>query len=355
MNEWYKLVLAKFTRAEMYKIMEEFNDFEKLLNCDYDYISIKLKIKKEKLINLKKISNEEFEIERLKYEKEKIKIISFKDEEYPFLLKQISNPPLFLYLKGRIEFLKNHKTIAIVGTRRMTTYGKSVTEKFTRELINEGITIISGLALGIDTIVLDIAVKKNGEAIAVIGSGIDVIYPVENKKLWNKIEEEGLIISEYPLGTEPQKWNFPERNRIIVGLSKGILVTESFKEGGSLITAKLGLDNSREVFAVPGFISYPSFEGCNNLIKKGEAKLVTCIEDILEEFNWIKNESEQENKIINLNKNEQKIYDLLIVEKSIDQLIIETKMKATDIIIYLMELEIKGIVKSINGSRYIRV
>ncbi|BDU51040.1 DNA-processing protein DprA [Haliovirga abyssi] len=353
MNEWYKLHLAGLTRGEIYKLMIEFENFENIINSDLNILSLKLKIKKEKLIKIKKITDEEIMLEKSKYDKLGIKILSLKDEKYPYLLREISNPPLFLYYKGEMKI--PNKTIGVIGTRKITAYGESATKKITKELIESGVTIISGLALGVDAIALNTALKSGGNVVAVVGSGLDVIYPYENKRIWEKIENEGLIISEYPIGTQPLRWNFPERNRIIVGLSNGILICESYKSGGSLITGKICLDENRELFAVPGFISYPSFEGCNNLIKRGEAKLVSNAEDILEEFNWDTDKSDIENEHIILSKEEEILYKKLVVEKNLDELIMETGYKGNNILVYLMEMEIKGIIKSISGGRYTRV
>ena len=302
----------------------------------------------KKIINSKTLSLDK-EIENLK--KNKVKVLSLKSQNYPEELKNISQPPVFLYYKGDISLLKNRR-IGVVGTRKATTYGRITCEKMTEDLIENGITTVSGLALGIDSICHKRTLDKSGKTIAVVGSGLDIIYPKENRILWEQIEKYGLIISEYPLGTEPIGYNFPMRNRIIVGLSKGILVIESQKKGGSLITAELALEEGREVFAVPGDIFSPSSEGCNNLIKNSQAKLTTDVKDIIVEYGWkIKN---NKNSNLDLTSYEEKIFSLLEKEKNLDELILESSFKASEILSILMDLEIKHIIVSIPGGKYRR-
>lgn len=221
-----------------------------------------------------------------------IEEISINSNDYPEQLKNIYDPPLKLYVLGNKEILKQ-KGIAIVGARKATEYGKRVAFQISKELSKKEINIISGLALGIDTYShfgnLQALNKSNsnniGKTIAVLGSGIDEIYPKENTELARKIiRSGGCIVSEYPCGTKPEKMNFPRRNRIISGLSNGILVVEASKTSGALITVDFGLEQGKEIFAVPGNIISQMSEGCNELIKEG-AKIVLSSNDILEEFN----------------------------------------------------------------------
>lgn len=214
-----------------------------------------------------------------------IKEIKIGNIKYPQKLKEIYDPPTTIYVLGNDEIL-NEKAIAIVGARKATTYGKKVSLEMSKELSKKGINIISGLALGIDTYAHlgNIQAQSLGKTIAVLGSGIDKIYPKENIELARKIiKSGGCIISEYPIGTEPQKKNFPQRNRIISGLSNGILVVEASKKSGALITAEFGLEQGKEIFAIPGDIMKQQSEGCNMLIKDG-AKIVLSVEEILEEI-----------------------------------------------------------------------
>ena len=227
--------------------------------------------------------NPDYEMERL--EKEKIKIITIQDESYPKLLKEIYAPPAILYIRG--SFKPSDKfSLGVVGTRKLSNYGQQITPKITSELSQSGLTIISGLAKGIDTIAHQAAIDNNGRTIAVLGSGIDSksVYPAINKYLAEKITENGAVISEFPINTKPLAQNFPQRNRIVSGLSLGILVIEAPEKSGAMITARNALEQNRDVFAIPGDILSNNSMGPNNLIKMG-AKLVTKTNDILEELN----------------------------------------------------------------------
>lgn len=352
MSDWLKLKKEGISDSTIYKLMQNYLNFNEVFEKTEDYLKEKFNLSLEIIEKIYKARNLNIDEELSKLEAKKIKLITLNDKKYPDKLKNISSPPLFLYCKGQIDFPE--KSIGVVGTRKMTSYGKSATEKLVKEMVECGITIVSGLAEGVDGAAHNKALMNKGRTIAVVGSGLDVVYPEANRKIWEKMSEEGTIISEYPLGTEPFRWNFPQRNRIIVGLSKGILVAESYEGGGSLITAQIALDEGREVFAVPGFISYPSFEGCNSLIKKSEAKLTTCVKDILEEFGWDEINISEEKIDIVLNTNEKNIYSKLIVEKNLDELIMETGIKSTNLVVILMEMELKGYIKSISGGKYKR-
>lgn len=277
------------------------------------------------------------------------------DNDYPKLLKEIYSPPVLLYYIGNLDLFKT-ECIGVVGTRMPSAYGKMITEKIVKELISNNITIVSGLARGIDSTAHNATVANNGKTIAVIGSGLDVVYPPENLKLFNQIIQNGLILSEYPLGTKPDPQNFPKRNRIISGLSKGSLVIETKLNGGAMQTAHFALDQGREVFAVPGNIISPQSEGTNYLIQKGEAKLVTNAEDILCELN-IKNSPAKitSKEELNLNMFEQKIFDVLNhLPKHIDEISNETTLNTSDCLINLLELEFKGLIKQLPGKVFIK-
>ena len=207
-------------------------------------------------------------------EKNLIDIISIQDREYPQLLKEIYAPPIFLYIKGNKKIL-NNKSIAIIGCREASNYGLSVANQFAYNLSKQNINIISGLARGIDSEAHLGAIRANKTTIAVLGNGLDTIYPKENNKLvQNILNSGGTIISEYPLGTNPKKENFPARNRIISGMSKGLLVVEAKEKSGTLITVDFALEQGRDVFVIPGNINSKNSFGTNELIKQG-AKLVT--------------------------------------------------------------------------------
>lgn len=348
--DWYRLRLANLKDTHILHLMKKLKNYNDIFKLSREQLTIYFFLKDEdidKIYNSRCLNLKE-ELEILK--NQNIKVISFKDDNYPIYLKNISHPPVFLYYKGNINLLKN-KIIGIVGTRKPTTYGKISCEKFTTELVNSGVTTVSGLALGIDAICHKTTLELNGNTIAVVGSGLDIIYPYENKKYWNEISKKGLLLSEFPLGTKPLPYNFPMRNRIIVGISKGILVVESKEKGGSLITASIALEEGRDIFAVPGDIYSPVSIGTNNLIKKSEAKLVSCGEDILKEFNWENNYKDND---LNLTKEELIIYSNLTGEKSLDELIIDTGMKASIILALLINMEIKNAIASVSGGKYRR-
>lgn len=210
-------------------------------------------------------------------------LVTLADPEYPRSLLEISDPPPFLYAKGNLALL-NQPSIAIVGSRNATVQGEKNAEAFAHDLCSYGLCIVSGLALGIDGAAHRGALKAKGATIAVVGTGLDIVYPAKHRELAHQIAEHGLIISEFPLGTPSKPQNFPKRNRIISGLSLGCLVVEANLQSGSQITARLAAEQGREIFAIPGSIHSPMSKGCHQLIKQG-AKLVDCLQDIVEELN----------------------------------------------------------------------
>lgn len=296
--------------------------------------------------------NPDKEIEKL--EKFGIKFITLQDKEYPKLLKEIYSPPAVLYLKGSLP--KNMDfTLAVVGTRKNTTYGKQITQEIVNKLTKSGLTIVSGLALGIDCIAHQACLDANGETIAVLGSGLDLIYPVSNRNIAeNIINNNGAVISEYPLGAKPLKQHFPARNRIISGLSLGTLVIEGNKDSGSLITARFALEQNREVFAVPGSVFAKTSTGPNNLIKMG-AKPITCANDVLEALNLeLATEFIENKKIIPDSKEEEIILKFLSSEPvHIDEIIKKSKLKSSVVSATLTLMEMKGKVKDLGGQNYI--
>lgn len=285
-------------------------------------------------------------------------IISLWDDEYPSLLKKIFDPPLLLYTKGRFNDVDDY-SIAVVGTRQPSNYGKIQTEKIVAELTQQKITIISGMARGIDSIAHKTALKNKSRTIAVLGSGLNVIYPPENKKLYDEIAERGVIISEYNMDAKPDAVNFPKRNRIISGLSLGCVVIETGTTGGAMQTASLALDQGREVFAVPGNLGVRQAEGTNLLIQKGEAELVRSAEDILIELELKlkpiigKNIPKPD---IELNMFEEKILSQLDDEPlQIDVLAAKTNLSTSDCLVHLLSLEFKGVVRQLPGKTFIRI
>jgi len=226
--------------------------------------------------------NPDWEMERLS--KQGINLITLQDKDYPKLLKEIYDPPAILYVRGNLQ--SNDKCFGVVGTRKLSLYGSEIAGLITADLAKSGLTIVSGLAKGIDTIAHQTALRTNNRTIAVLGSGVDKasVYPFDNQSLAEKISRNGAVISEFPIETQPLPQNFPQRNRIVSGLSLGILVIEAPEKSGALITARNALEQNRDVFAIPGPIISKNSFGPNNLIKMG-AKLVSQAEDILEELN----------------------------------------------------------------------
>jgi len=287
------------------------------------------------------------------------RIFTFWDEEYPAILKSIYDPPVMLYVKGDFQD-QDRYALGIVGTRQPTNYGKLVTEKLSKALVNLGITIVSGLARGVDTIAHSAAVSGGGRTLAVIGSGIDVIYPAENKGLVSKIVENGAIISEFPMGAAPDAGNFPRRNRIIAGLTLGTVVTEAGQRSGALITTSFALDYNREVFAVPGNVNSSKSIGPNELIKAG-AKLVCDVDDIIAEISskiapYLNGKPAAARSYDELNEFEQEI--LAILEDNpvhIDVISRKLKRTTSDILACLLKLEFNDIVKQLPGKQFVRM
>ncbi|MCS7258813.1 MAG: DNA-processing protein DprA [candidate division WOR-3 bacterium] len=277
------------------------------------------------------------------------KVVSFLDDNYPSNLKHIAHAPPVLFIRGTIKE-EDSKAIAIVGTRKPTSYGRMVAEKFAYELAKLGITIVSGLARGIDTHAHLGALKASGRTIAVLGCGIDVYYPPENKKYYEDISNNGAVISEFNLGTAPLAINFPRRNRIISGLVLGVLAVEAPANSGVLNTVNWALDQGKEVFAVPGAIDKNTSGGTNQLIKDG-AKPVTCVEDICDELKIAYDKEIK--KDIPLSELEKQIIDVLSGEPLYpDQIAEAIKVQITVLLPQLLSLEIKGLIKQLPGNKY---
>lgn len=286
-----------------------------------------------------------------------IKYYTYEDKNYPQLLKEISNPPSILYYKGNPENCDFSKTLAIVGSRKASYQAKIAVEKIISELEGTNICIVSGLASGIDTTAHRCALKHNLKTIGVIASGFDYTYPAANKDLYREIEETGgIIVSEYFPTFEPLKFRFPQRNRIVSGLSYGTLVAEASLRSGALITANLTLEQGRELMCIPGLISNPNTEGIYKLLKNG-ATLVTSAEDILEALNWeIKPAQQLKINLETYSEIETKIIETLsIEEKGFDEIMSLTNLSTDDLLINLTTLELKGIIKQTAGDRYRKV
>ncbi len=281
-------------------------------------------------------------------------ILTIDDPDYPELLKNIYDPPSLLYVRGNGGCF-NKRAIAIVGTRKPTVYGLSMAEKFTKELAAMGFVIVSGFAYGIDTAAHHGAVAAGGETIAVFGCGLDTIYPAENIRLAESVVSSGCLISEFPPKTPTSNWTFPQRNRIISGLSLGVIVVEGAQDSGSLITAKSALEQGREVFAVPGPIESDNSKGPHWLIKQG-AKLIESVEDILDELNIVmpneyKKDCLAEKDLSCLSEFEKKIYELLKTEPLyIDAISERSGLPSQEVSCVLMMLEVKGFIRQMPGK-----
>ena len=289
-------------------------------------------------------------------QKADIQVIDFLNSNYPKLLKEIHNPPYLIYTRGKLIF-NQLPAIAIVGSRKFSNYGKQLADTFSYNLAKSGFVIVSGLALGIDAIAHQGALRSAGKTIAVLGGGIDdeSIYPRTNFGLAQEIiHQDGLIVSDYAPGTPATNLTFPARNRIIAGLTLGTLVIEAGEKSGTLITAKMALESNREIFAIPGSIFSPTSIGTNNLIKSG-AKIVTCVQDILEEFNLSQTLKIKQTPL-KLPENEAEKILLTIlsdVPSHIDNIAKHSHLTISTLSATLTMMEIKGWVKNLGGQNYI--
>jgi len=346
----------KFGPVKIKRLKKYFPDFKTVFSASVNELiqaSIEEKlalefVTKRNLVPIDKILDQ--------LEREKIGVIYPEHEKYPKLLLQIYDAPEILYYRGNLDNI-NQFNIAVVGSRKYTAYGAQITEAIVKDLVRHGLTIVSGLALGIDTIAHNMAVKEGGNTIAVLGCGINnrAIYPSINKGLAERIiDSGGVVFSEFPLNTPPLRHHFPQRNRIVSGLSMGTLVVEAAEKSGALITSKYALDQNREVFAVPGNIYSPVSQGPNSLIKQG-AKAVTCAQDIIETFEIENIPAKIESrKIIADTPEERLIISHLSHEPiHIDEIIRLTNLSTATAGGTLIMMEMKGLVRNIGGTKYI--
>lgn len=295
-------------------------------------------------------------------DKKKIKIITILDEQYPVNLKNIYDAPVILYYKGKL-FKEDAYSLSIVGTRYPSEYGKNACQKFVNELSELKIPVISGMARGIDALSHKVCLDNGNITYAVLGSGVDVIYPPDNKNIYDMISENGAVISEFEIGAKPDKVNFPRRNRIISGISLGTLIIETGLRGGSRITAEFALDQNKEIFAVPGYIYSKKSEGCNNMIKKGMAKLVENADDIISELCYkldgyadIGKKAYKEEKQTEMSLFERGIYDVLeYMPKHIDEISFLSAFNISDCLVSLLSLEFKGLIRQMPGKYFIKI
>ena len=282
-----------------------------------------------------------------------VKVFTYHDDRYPSRLKEIYDYPPVLYIRGSIES-RDEYCVGVVGTRRATVYGRQVTEEIVSELVRNGITVASGLARGIDAVAHRAALAEGGRTLAVFACGLDTVYPAEHAELARNIMSSGALISEYPLGARPRSENFPRRNRILSGLSLGVLVVEAGETSGAIITANMALEQDREVFAVPGSILSPSSVGTNKLIQEG-AKLVTCCNDILEELNLKSVTHQIEMKeVIPPSETEATLLKHLSREPvHVDEVCRRAGLSISVVSSTLAMMELKGMVRHVGNMNYV--
>lgn len=334
-------------------------DIQSAWECD---LSVLYKIegmtprKADNFLKLRDKINPDEELEKL--ETSGISLLTFDDLDYPELLSQIPDPPMWLYFQGNRELFKSKYNVAVVGSRKSSAMGRAILAKILSEYKNSDLCVVSGLALGIDATAHQSALDNKLATIAVLGSGLKNVYPSKNKELFkNIIENDGLVLSEYPIYAEPIAFHFPLRNRIVSGLSPCTLVAEAALKSGALITARLCLEQNRELMCIPGAISNPATEGIYKLLKEG-AGIVTCGDDLLNIMGWdLKkrqpNEKITEDKNENLSEDEKKVLNALRQDSlTIDELAIKTGLQADDLMIILTGLEIADYIIQTEGGNY---
>ena len=348
------------------ELLEKFDSAKKILMLNWKDLSGEGKVCERLSESIQRFPQDNFLREEFKLIKEKrIRLLSFQDEDYPENLKEIPDAPVILYLKGNLERIMP-LAIAVVGSRRASIYGLTVAEKMARGLSELGITVVSGMARGIDTAAHRATLKVKGDTIAVLGCGLTHIYPSENQRLYEEIAARGLVLSEFPMQRPPLAYNFPRRNRIISGLSLGVIVVEASQRSGALITSRFALEQGREIFAVPGQLGHPNSVGVHNLIKQG-AKLINCLEDVIVELapqikqylveqKKSREEIRNEKKRILLSKTEEQIYHCIENKPiHIDVLIQQVGFSIPFLTNILLKLELKHLVKQLPGKLFVRM
>ena len=280
--------------------------------------------------------------------------LTWDDPEYPASLRMVDGAPPVLYVRGRMTS-QDEWAVAIVGTRRATTYGREVAQVLASELARAGVTVVSGMALGIDTVAHRAAMDAGGRTIAVLGSGVDQLYPPQNRGLALSIVQQGALISEYALGTRPDANNFPPRNRIISGLSRGIIVVEAGERSGALITAQFAAEQGKELFAVPGSILSPGSTGCNLLIQQGATPLLS-VNDVLEQLDLARAVDQREVRAtVPADPLESKILEALALQPChVDEIVRSTGMPSAQVTSLLALMELKGMVRQVGSMTYAR-
>lgn len=387
---WLSQILGA-GHADVEYILSKFDSPQDLYNFSKSANFDKVRFLSTYLISKMKSTSIDVAIKIVERCREKgYEIVTIKDDQYPFRLKNIYSCPTLLYVSGNMGDIDNTLAISIVGARKCSEYAKSVTKIFAKQLALSGVTIISGMAVGVDGIALEEALNNDGRVISVLGCGLDIDYPLKNLNLKKAIESsiKGCIISEYPPDTRPLAANFPIRNRIMAGLSVGVLVVEASLRSGSLITAKIATDQGKDVYGVPNNIFFENNFGAMNLLKEG-ANIVTCPEDIINQYRWqynvnsvhlkttlqskinkisfdsnnfLPDETDNVNITIdkrnkddyNLDGNLKRIFDLLLVEGqlSVDYISNKLNLPVNEVLIIITELELRGYIKNCPGMKY---
>ncbi len=336
------------------RLYDYFGDIEHAFNCNLD------ELQHIDGLSVKKAQNfierrDKVDVDKVfaDVETRGLNYITLEDDRYPKMLKNIENPPAVLYYKGKLFDCNLDKTLAVVGSRKASTQARDNLRKIIKGFENTDVCIVSGLASGIDTVAHTAAIENNLKTIGIIASGLDHIYPAQNKTLYENIENDyGAVVSEYYPTFEPIKFRFPQRNRIVTGLSYGTLVAEAGLKSGALISANLTLEQGRELMCMPGEISNPNTQGIYKLIKNG-ATIVTETEDILNALNWEVVQTQTQLTLPTLTPDEEIIFkSIQIEEKGVDELLALTGLKLDNLLMNLTTMELKGIIKQVNGDRY---
>ncbi len=352
--------------ARITKLLEQFSSAKEVLNKTVRELASDGAVPASVAENIVRFKKGEYLKEELGLiNKHNVKLVSIFDDNYPQLLKSIPDAPVLLYVKGNMT-KENSLSVAIVGSRRASLYGTAIAEKFAMNLAELGVTIVSGLAKGIDTAAHRGALKAKGATIAVLGNGLATVYPTENKKLFEEIGEKGAVISEFSMATPPATYNFPRRNRIISGLSLGVIVAEASAQSGALITSRFALEQGREVFAVPGKVDSVNSQGVHSLIKDG-AKLVNNINDVLEELapqlkfhlkgtNTITAQDTSLSEFTkNLSGEEAVIFERIHEDAvHIDEIADKSGRSVSQVTGVLLKLELKHLVRQLPGKLFVR-
>lgn len=355
LESWIRLAKLESPRSAV-ALADHFGSVDEVFRAEMSDLAHVRGLHRRTAERVRKIATESVENEIEALERVGGRIVTYRDDEYPPNLKTIPDFPPVLFVRGQI-LEQDRFGIAIVGTRRPSEYGKSMTTKLSRDLAKRGLTIVSGGARGVDTAAHTAAIACGGRTIAVMGSGLDVPYPYENRGLLNKIAENGAVVTEFAPGTQPDAWRFPVRNRLVSGMCLGVVVIESLAEGGAMITATLAAEQGREVWAVPGSTDTPQSEGPHRLIREG-AGLVEKAEEILEDLHIETDAPAKETPSLppNLTPEQKAVIQVLSLHpKHVDEIISECKLTPAVANSTLTLLEMLGVVRRVPGNSYVRV